>query len=123
MAAAAADEMIAAVDVADLLVGAGVPFREAHGAVAGLVRVAVEHGPHALGVRATRSWPSIAPGLDPAALRELLRGVGWLESKISAGGTALGARARAARRRARGARAAGERPPLRAATSWRSRRR
>ena len=41
MAAAAADEMIAAVDVADLLVGAGVPFREAHGIVAGLVRLAV----------------------------------------------------------------------------------
>ena len=44
MAAAAADEMIAAVDVADLLVGAGVPFREAHGVVAGMVRVAVDSG-------------------------------------------------------------------------------
>src|SRR4029077_3313161 len=35
MAAAAADELIAAVDIADLLVTRGVPFREAHGVVAG----------------------------------------------------------------------------------------
>ena len=48
MAAAAADEMIAAVDVADLLVGTGVPFREAHGAVAGLVRDRRRTGAHAL---------------------------------------------------------------------------
>ena len=38
MAAAASDELIAATDVADLLVRRGVPFREAHGIVAGLVR-------------------------------------------------------------------------------------
>ena len=29
------------------------------------------------------------PALEPAALRELLRGSGWLESKVSQGGTAL----------------------------------
>src|SRR5581483_1416327 len=34
LAAAAADELIAATDVADLLVTHGVPFREAHGVVA-----------------------------------------------------------------------------------------
>jgi argininosuccinate lyase len=44
LAAAAADELIAATDVADLLVRRGVPFREAHGIVAGLVRAAVESG-------------------------------------------------------------------------------
>ena len=35
MAAAASDELIAATDVADLLVRQGVPFREAHGIVGG----------------------------------------------------------------------------------------
>ncbi len=44
MGAAAADELVAATDVADLLVGKGLPFREAHGVVAGLVRTAVESG-------------------------------------------------------------------------------
>ena len=42
--AAAADELLAATDVADLLVRRGVPFRESHGIVAGLVRHAVENG-------------------------------------------------------------------------------
>src|SRR4051812_40262028 len=36
MAAASADEMLAATDVADLLVRRGVPFREAHGIVGGV---------------------------------------------------------------------------------------
>ena len=44
MAAAAADEMVAATDVADLLVRKGMPFREAHGVVGGLVRAALESG-------------------------------------------------------------------------------
>jgi len=44
MAAAAADEFPAATDVADLLVRAGLPFREAHGVVGGLVREALERG-------------------------------------------------------------------------------
>ena len=38
MAAAAADELVAATDVADLLVRKGTPFREAHGIVGELVR-------------------------------------------------------------------------------------
>ena len=41
---AAADELPAATDVADLLVGLGVPFREAHGVVAGLARMALQDG-------------------------------------------------------------------------------
>src|SRR5687768_4945828 len=44
MASAASDELIAATDVADQLVRQGVPFREAHGIVGGLVRVTVERG-------------------------------------------------------------------------------
>src|SRR4030088_795968 len=41
---AASDELIAATDVADLLVRLGTPFREAHGVVAGLVRTALDAG-------------------------------------------------------------------------------
>ncbi len=41
---AASDELIAATDIADLLVRLGVPFREAHGVVAGLVRTALDSG-------------------------------------------------------------------------------
>src|SRR3989440_8681623 len=44
LAAAAADEFLAATDVADMMLGRGVPFREAHGVVAGLVRRALEEG-------------------------------------------------------------------------------
>jgi argininosuccinate lyase len=87
MAAAAADEMIAAVDIADLLVRAGVPFREAHGVVAGLVAVAVDDG-RTLSALTDAEIAAVAPALDPAELRALLRDGSWLESKISAGGTA-----------------------------------
>src|ERR1700761_5235497 len=44
LAQAASDEFLAATDVADLLVKRGLPFRQAHGVVAGLVRTAVEQG-------------------------------------------------------------------------------
>ena len=44
LAAAAADEFPAATDIADMLVRAGVPFREAHGIVGALVRTALEQG-------------------------------------------------------------------------------
>ena len=46
MRPAASDELIAATDVADLLVRLGLPFREAHGVVAGLVRTALEQAGH-----------------------------------------------------------------------------
>ena len=55
LAGAAADEMIAAVDVADMLVRRGVPFRQSHGIVAGLVREAVDSGPDAVAALAARS--------------------------------------------------------------------
>jgi argininosuccinate lyase len=80
MAAAASDEMIAATDLADLLVKRGTPFREAHGVVAGLVREAVESG-------RTLADVTIAQlGEDAAAVLERSS---WLESKVSEGGTAL----------------------------------
>lgn len=80
MAEAAADELIAATDLADLLVKQGTPFRECHGIVAGLVREAVESG---------RSLAEVAvPKLGEAA-REVLARSSWLESKDSEGGTAL----------------------------------
>src|SRR5450631_599369 len=44
LAGAAGDEFLAATDIADLLVRRGIPFRESHGVVAGLVRSALEQG-------------------------------------------------------------------------------
>ena len=87
MASAAADEFPAATDVADLLVGRGVPFREAHGVVAGLVRHALERGKQLSEVTA-EELSELAPQLD-AAYYALLEEGAWLESKRSEGGTAL----------------------------------
>src|SRR6202012_5521940 len=44
LAAAAGDEFLAATDIADLLVKRGLPFRDAHGGVAGLVRSGIRQG-------------------------------------------------------------------------------
>ena len=87
LAMAASDELIAATDVADLLVRRGAPFREAHGIVAALVRRAVE---------SDRALSELTPGelaeqselLDDEYYRVLSR-ESWLESKVSFGGTAL----------------------------------
>ncbi len=88
LAAAASDELIAAVDLADQLVSSGVPFREAHGIVAGLVRVAVADG-RALSSFSDADLAALAPAIDPQAFRALLDQHSWLESKVSVGGTAL----------------------------------
>ena len=48
---------IAATDIADLLVRRGVPFREAHGIVAGLVRDGRRQRPRAVGAARRRSSP------------------------------------------------------------------
>jgi argininosuccinate lyase len=86
---AASDEMLAATDVADLLVKQGVPFREAHGVVAGLVRAAVDSG-RALSALSDQEIAELAPALqDPADFRKVLAGGEWLESKRSLGGTSL----------------------------------
>ena len=84
---AAADEFLAATDIADLLVKRGLPFREAHGVVAGLVRRALERG----------ETLSQLPPEELTAAHELLddevyavlEQANWLESKVSEGGTAL----------------------------------
>jgi argininosuccinate lyase len=84
---AAADEFLAATDVADLLVRRGLPFREAHAVVAGLVRRALEQG------RSLSELPpeelSAAHELLDAEFYEVLASASWLESKVSEGGTAL----------------------------------
>jgi len=84
MAAAAADETIAAVDLADLLVRGGMPFREAHGVVGALVTLAEDSG-RAL---SQLDGADLPPGLDAVSYREVLQQSSWLESKLSAGGTA-----------------------------------
>jgi len=87
MAAAAADEFLAATDIADLLVRRGVAFRESHGIVAGLVRHAMEQG-RALSELSPEELAAHSPLLD-GEYYELLAAGRWLESKASEGGTAL----------------------------------
>lgn len=87
MANAAGDELLAATDLADLLAGRGVPFRQSHGIVANLVRYAIDHK-KSLSELTSDEVSEIAPGLG-GDLFELLREDGWLESKTSKGGTAL----------------------------------
>jgi len=84
---AAGDEMLGATDVADLLVRRGVPFRESHGIVAGLVRHALERGV-ALSELTEEELAERAPTLD-ASYYQVLEQASWLESKVSAGGTSL----------------------------------
>ncbi len=87
LAAAAADQFLAATDVADLLVRRGMPFREAHGVVAGLVRQALERG-RALSELTAAELRDASPLLDDEFYR-LLQDGAWLESKVSEGGTSL----------------------------------
>ena len=87
MAAAASDEFPAATDVADLLVRRGLPFRECHGVVAGLVKQAVDSG-RTLTQLTLEEIRAQSPLLDEE-FYEVLRGDRWLESKDSEGGTSL----------------------------------
>ena len=87
LAAAAADELIAATDIADLLVRRGVPFRQSHGIVA---------GHRARGARRRRPLSDLSreelarhsEALDDE-FYDVLAQQSWLESKVSEGGTAL----------------------------------
>jgi argininosuccinate lyase len=88
MRAAASDDLIAATDLADHLVKRGVPFRECHGIVAGLVRTAVDSG-RTLAELSADELRAASPQLEPAEVAALLRQDSWLESKVSEGGTAL----------------------------------
>jgi argininosuccinate lyase len=83
--AAAADEMLAATDLADVLVREGVPFREAHAMVGGLVRTAVDSG-RRLSELGDAELDGVPEGAREA-MRESLREGGTIESKVSAGGT------------------------------------
>jgi argininosuccinate lyase len=100
LAAAAADEMLAATDVADLLVRRGLPFREAHAVVAGLVRRAIDQD-KALSDLTPDELTAVSALLDDG-FYALLRDRAWLESKRSEGGTSL-ARVREQLERARAA--------------------
>ena len=86
LAAAAADELVAATDVADLLVRRGMPFREAHGVVGGLVRTALESG-RSLSELDHEQLAEHSALLDEEYY-EVLREGAALDSKLSAGGTA-----------------------------------
>src|SRR5215207_4080049 len=87
LSAAASDQMIAATDVADLLVRRGVPFRQSHGIVAGLVREAVDAG-RALSELTLEDLARHSDALDDE-FYAVLSQRSWLESKVSEGGTAL----------------------------------
>jgi argininosuccinate lyase len=87
LAAAAADEFLAATDIADLLVKRGLPFREAHGVVAGLVRRALDEG-KSLSDLGTEELKKASDLLDEG-FYEVLQQHAWLESKTSVGGTSL----------------------------------
>ena len=65
----------------------GLPFREAHGVVAGLVRRAIEQGK-----QLSELTPDELAGQSPLLDDEfyaLLRDGAWLETKVSEGGTSL----------------------------------
>jgi argininosuccinate lyase len=85
LAEASSDEMLAATDLADVLVGEGIPFREAHGVIAGLVRTAVDSG-KPLSELDDSEMDGVPEGARER-LRASLREGGTLEAKISAGGT------------------------------------
>jgi argininosuccinate lyase len=83
--AASGDEMLAATEVADLLVSRGVPFREAHGIVGGLVREAIAQG-RPLSELSPEELRERSEHLDDS-FYDLLRRDSWLESKRIEGGT------------------------------------
>jgi argininosuccinate lyase len=89
---ASGDEMLAATEVADLLVRRGVPFREAHGVVGGLVRDAVEQG-KSLSELTPEELSARCEQLDES-FYEVLKRSSWLESKRIEGGTSSEALAR-----------------------------
>jgi argininosuccinate lyase len=90
--AASGDEMLAATEIADLLVRKGVPFREAHGVVGGLVRDAIEQG-RALSDLTPEELKQRSEHLDESYYA-VLKQSSWLESKRIEGGTGSEALAR-----------------------------
>jgi argininosuccinate lyase len=84
--AASGDELLAATEIADLLVRRGVPFREAHGIVGDLVRHAQEQGKQLSELEPDR-LREFSEHLDHEYF-EVLGEKSWLESKQIEGGTA-----------------------------------
>ncbi len=82
---ASGDEMLAATEIADMLVRKGVPFREAHGIVGELVRDALA-GERSLSELTREDLARHSEHLDDSYY-ELLRRDSWLESKRIEGGT------------------------------------
>jgi argininosuccinate lyase len=82
---ASGDEMLAATEIADMLVGRGVPFREAHGIVGDLVSDAIEQG-KTLSELTPEELRRRSEHLDDSYFEVLERG-SWLESKRIEGGT------------------------------------
>ena len=86
---ASGDEMLAATEIADLLVRQGVPFREAHGIVGELVRAALAADVPLSGL-SREQIAAVSEALAGAAAEEYYEVLGrglWLESKRIAGGT------------------------------------
>lgn len=85
MERASGDEMLAATEIADLLVRRGMPFREAHGIVGDLVKQCVSEG-RSLSELRPEELAERSDLLDDEFF-ELLGQSSWLESKVSHGGT------------------------------------
>jgi argininosuccinate lyase len=85
LAAASEDEFLAATDLADVLVRDGMPFREAHAVVGGLVRTAIERGVD-LAELSDEDLAAVPEGSRPA-VRDALAEGDVIESKVSYGGT------------------------------------
>jgi argininosuccinate lyase len=85
LASAASDEFLAATDIADMLVRRGVPFREAHRIVGGVVRGAIEQG-KSLSELSPQELAEHSQLLDEE-FYALLKPTESLEQKRSEGGT------------------------------------
>jgi argininosuccinate lyase len=87
LADAAGDELLAATDIADLLVRRGLPFRQSHAVVAGLVRTSIEQNKR-LSELTREELRAHSELLDDEFYAVLSDGA-WLEAKVSEGGTSL----------------------------------
>ena len=86
---ASSDQMLAATEIADLLVRRGLPFREAHGVVGSLVREAISQD-KPLSELSREDLAKHSDRLDDSYY-EVLQRSSWLESKRIEGGTASSA--------------------------------
>ncbi|HWV57719.1 MAG TPA: argininosuccinate lyase [Longimicrobiales bacterium] len=87
LAAAVDDDMLLATDLADELVRRGVPFREAHGAVGTLIRLAEERGVSPRNLPPD-VWASVHPAFGPPAGPPRVAPEASVEARAVAGGTA-----------------------------------